>query len=307
MEKVGVVIPVGEGRHENLTEVMRSLEAQTARERISSVAMVADGEGAYGDLLFAREKVDEFSLRIGAVVIPKHEPGLEQPRNVGVRFLEEIAPDSTHVWFMDTDVIVEPDALEQFATAHAKRGIPGEPILVGPYDWLPPGLRQIYQPLKNDPRWPSFYAATGEPVAGDLSAGLACFSGNLIWPIERFKKVGGFWNAIHHGRCEDGELGLRAVAMGVPILFVPKARGYHLDHPRNSDWINAANARDVPMLNARHPWVEKAGMFVVEEDGKRFDVECPCGWKGNTALIWQHQENECPMAIRIEVPDEARA
>lgn len=66
-----------------------------------------------------------------------------------------------------------------------------------------------------------------------------------------------------------------------------------MDHPRNFNWITAANARDVPMLNARHPWVEGEDLFVVEEDGKRFNSRCSCGWEGNTALIWQHQA-ECP-------------
>jgi GT2 family glycosyltransferase len=301
---IGVVIPVGARRAENLTAVLGCLARQTARDQLFGVVLVADGEEAYGDLLMVREEMEDYPLMTAAMMVPKHQPGMEQPRNVGVRVLQSLnerqdEPElrATHVWFMDTDVLVEDDCVEQFLA-----GWMDGSILVGPYDWMPPGVRQPMPALKNDPRWPSFdNAEPKQAITEDLSAGLACFSGNLIWPIDKFVRVGGFWNEIHHGRCEDGELGLRAVAMGVPVTFVPKARGYHMDHPRSMEWIQAANARDVPMLNERHPWVEKSGLFVVEEDGKRFDARCPCGWTGNTALIWQHQENECPLAIKLSV------
>jgi hypothetical protein len=101
-----------------------------------------------------------------------------------------------------------------------------------------------------------------------LNVGLACFSGNLIWPLLDFKRIGGFWNELHHGRCEDGELGLRAVAQGIPISYASLARGWHLDHPTDVAEKMRRNARDVPMLNERHPWVAGHDVFVVEEDGR---------------------------------------
>lgn len=170
-----------------------------------------------------------------------------------------------------------------------------------------------------DPRWISFKEhEPKDTLRGDLSAGLACFSGNLVWPIEEFKRVGGFWEQLHHGRCEDGELGIRAVHMGVPIAFVPTAYAFHLWHSRSREWAERANSIDVPKLNERHPWMEdrcvcgktkdehvgtglgridcagfRKAIFVVEEDGMRFNARCECGWEGNTMLIWKHQ-GECP-------------
>lgn len=292
--KTGAVIPVGAGREENLRAVLRSIEAMGTRP--NRIVLVCDGDDA---MVLEQDVADECpSVRLTAVQMPKHQPGMEQPRNVGVRMLRLIDPQFTHVWFLDSDVILAEDAgIEMFRAMVAQP----DRILIGPYEWLPPGVRVPMVNLKNDPRWPSFRKhSPGEWVTEDLSAGLACFSGNLVWPIDRFLKVGGFWKEIHHGRCEDGELGLRAVAMGVPIGFVRGARGYHLDHPRNQRWIEAANARDVPMLNERHPWVQGSGLFVVEEDGKRFNVACPCGWEGNTAEIWQH-ERKCPEKIVLPV------
>jgi GT2 family glycosyltransferase len=291
---VGVVIPVGPDRHDNLREVLACLNQQTYKPEC--IALVFDGHDCTPEDILGEEAA-KFTTPVMGISLPKHTPGQEQPRNVGVRLLQRFGR-CEYAWFLDSDVLVQADCLEQFRAAkaaapHRTR----EAIILGPYDWLPPGVRQPVQRLKNDPRWPSFDERKEQAVLNDLSAGLACFSGNLIWPISEFARVGGFWNEIHHGRCEDGELGLRAVAMGVPIVFAAEARGWHMDHPRNMEWIEAANARDVPMLNARHPWVQGSGMFVVEEDGKRFDVRCPCGWEGNTALIWQH-ESECPNRIQ---------
>lgn len=264
--------------------------------------------------------------------IPKHEPGKMQPRNVGVRILETQGFD--YVWFVDSDLLFDPAAYANFKAAADI----GPRIMVGPYDWMPPGVRTPLPSLQNDPRWIGFNE--NEPtdvLSNNLAAGLACFSGNLMWPLADFKRVGGFWDELHHGRCEDGELGLRAVAAGMGVSYVRGARAWHMHHEINYDWVVQANARDVPMLNERHPWMEgrcacgmemklhthsgcpeldsngdddepcscgapailhtageqcngfQKALFVVDEDGKRFNTRCICGWEGNSAEIWAHQ------------------
>lgn len=281
---IGVVIPVGPGRAENLVRVLGCLN-ELVGVRPAIVVLVCDGPEAALNV----EPKDGWNLPVVSIHAPRHEPGMEQPRNIGVRELEKFG--CSHAWFLDTDVIFDPGTL----AALAHNLMEQEPdVLVAPYEWLPPGEREPNYSLKNDPRWPSFEANNSEiPDVGDLSAGLACFSGNLVWKIDAFKEVGGFWNELHHGRCEDGELGLRAVAMGKSIGFCKEARGWHLWHPFNSQVVEERNARDVPMLNARHPWVQGEGVFMVEEDGMRFDVKCVCGWEGPTVQIFAHQA-ECP-------------
>lgn len=289
-DKVGMVIPVGQGRNENIEAVLESLTEQipvASFERlVKRIVLIYDGAKHEIDL----DNIPCPSVPISIVELPKHQPGDDQPRNIGVRVLRELSPEIGHVWFLDSDVILDPMAATAYEAALA---LNSHRILIGPYEWLPPGARHRISQLRNDPRWASFESNSPEKtVVEDLSAGLGCFSGNLIWPIDEFERVGGFWNELHHGRCEDGELGLRAVAMGVPIGFVRDARGFHLDHDRNHQWIEDANKRDVPMLNARHPWVQGSGLFMVEKDGTRFDASCPCGWTGNTMEIWTHQ-GEC--------------
>jgi GT2 family glycosyltransferase len=302
VSKTGVVIPVGPGRRENLAVVLRSLAYQNVKPRI--VVLVCDGEDAWlpDDPAILEGAGPEIPVAI--LRTPKHEPGMEQPRNIGTRLLTDLPKRDERfagiekVWFLDTDVIVVSDALERFELAAAQHPKDEQPVLIGPYDWMAPGEALPYgQVAKDDDRWPEFEARRPwEPSRSELSMGLACFSGNLVWPIDRFQEVGGFWNELHHGRCEDGELGLRAVAMGVPIAMVKEARGFHIHHPRNMDWIQATNDIDVPKIKERHGYKElgQGGeeLFVVEEDGHRFNVRCRCGWEGNTAEIWNHQR-EC--------------
>jgi hypothetical protein len=280
----GMVIPFGAGREENLRASLASVEAMSVLPGV--VVIVCDGPGA---ALYGPEW-QRYAMTVVIVNTPrKHEPGLDQPRNIGARTVLACSTGFSHVWFLDSDILVARDCLAHYEAAMLADNT--RRILVGPYEWLPAGTRLPVGEMHNDPRQPSFNShGPSDVTRNDLSAGLACFGGNLVWPLEEFTLLGGFWNELHHGRCEDGELGLRAVACGVPIGFVKEARGWHLDHPVNGEEKMRRNARDVPMLNARHPWVEGEGLFVVEEDGKRFNVRCPCGWEGNTMEIWAHQE-----------------
>lgn len=283
MSNVGVVIPVGPGREENLRMTLGSLAEQTIQPAV--ILLVFDGPEATISTADLPRRTELHFITTDR----KHEPGLEQPRNVGVRTLPDKCKD---VWFIDSDIVLRPDAHAQLLHT---RTISGEDcIIIAPYDWLPEHLRDFtwdgVAGMHNDPRWPSFEEYPADYVSrGKLNDGLACFSGNLMWSRAEFERVGGFWNEIHHGRCEDGELGLRAVAEGVPIAFCREARGFHLAHPINTQLAMQRNARDVPMLNARHPWVEQGGLVVVDKDGKRFDQRCPaCQTLINTIDYWTH-------------------
>jgi hypothetical protein len=276
----GVVIPAGEHRTYNLSLVGKYLSKQTKQP--DEIVLVCDGWSNHWDFT---EHFDSSITRL--VRMEKYEPnGLhEQPRNVGVRWLGD---DIDFAWFLDSDCIPDKGALQAIEDAQAQ----GPPrVLICPYEWLPPDTRKPVHKLYNDPRKNMFQEYDPSHVAvGDLSFALACFSGNLVWPVADFKRVGGYWNEIHTGRCEDGELGLRAASLGVPMSVCPDARAWHLYHERNEALIERRNARDVPMLNARHPWVEEKGIVVTEKDGARFDIVCPsCKEQINTLEIWEHK------------------
>jgi len=275
---LGVVMPVGQGRTDNVSMAMNYIFR--AEDPIETVVAVLDGQ----EVEEPRFKHEKFHY----LRIDKHEPGMEQPRNLGVRELIRIDPEVTHVAFLDSDVMVGHKWRTAIEEAY-EVGTPGR-IMVCPYDWLPAGYRNINPRLRNDPRWPMFDRISPQmSMTGDIGAGLACFSGNLVWPIDEFMRVGGFWSELHHGRCEDGELGLRAVSMGVPISFASQARGWHLWHKVNTPVVLERNKRDVPMLNTRHPWVQQSGVILVDRDGAAFDVLCPgCKQMVPTSIWWAH-------------------
>lgn len=281
---VAVVMPVGPGRLENVLAVLASLKVQSRLP--NQLVLVEDGP----DVGLRNLELDS---RVQRLLCAKHEPGMEQPRNVGARWASYLG--ATHLWFLDSDVVVSPFALEELELA-LEQG-PEDRILVAPYDWAGPGVRE-YVPRGDpriemaDPRWPSF-DTYGPPdvLHYDLGAALACFSGNLLWPVEQFERVGGFHPMLHHGRCEDGELGLRASSLGVGVSFVASARGMHLWHAINHALATERNSRDVPLLNAWHPWVQEQGVIVKEADGARFEWKCPrCGNDVNTLDGWAHVE-----------------
>jgi len=275
----GLVIPATADRLDNLKLVLESVTEGIIIPK--EIVVICDGW---------QPDMQETNLprtQIKYISTFKHEPGRQQPRNIGVRNLI----DSTHVWFLDSDCLVAPDTLEKYqeawlmCTAYDR-------VFIGPYDWMGPDRTTIQPELKNDPRWNMFDKSNpAKSYVGNLGVALGNFSGNLVWPINEFKRVGGFWNELHMGRCEDGELGIRASAMCVPMSLVKDARAYHIHHEVNLPLVYERNKRDVPMINERHPYVEDKGLIVVDRDGKRFDYICShCGEQVNTNESWPHGE-----------------
>lgn len=308
---VGVVITTCAGREENLKRCLQYIgDLRFLHPKIISI--VYDGcspepepRSAYaGD------------IPVWRTCIEKHQPGQTQPRNVGFEEMVKVMPELTHVWFLDSDLIVPSDTLEHFYNGFC--AAPENRILIGPYDWLPEGVIGFIPEMKHmapgqptprgmaDYRWPSFnefgpevvHQAGRPPFDGEdeamargraMGAGLANFSGNLIWPVAEFARVGGFHRDLYHGRCEDGELGLRACEHGIPMSFVRDARGWHVAHPVDMADAIEKNKREIPLLDAMHPWVQNVGLLVVDKDGKRFDWKCPdCDEIFNTLSYWEH-------------------
>ena len=286
----GIVLTAAANRLENLQRTLPLVEA-AAKSHGAEIVCVLDGEEAWplANALFTAAPATAF------VFAQKHRPGMEQPRNLGVRAL---GGDAKQVWFVDSDLIFNSDILQ--ALKHAWDAGPPR-VLIGPYDWGAPGVTTLGGRLEqSDPRNAAFELYSQADVIDSKSsrgeiigAALACFGGNLVWPRDLFEELGGFHPELSHGRVEDGELGLRASEAGVPMSYVAAARALHVWHPRNEKWILETNAREVPLLNQWHPWVQQDGLRVVPEDGLRFNFLCPeCGESVNTGLYWGHYQ-EC--------------
>lgn len=292
---LGVVITAPSSRVDNLRRTVEHLAKTNPRP--VALVVVGDGWMPPEDLSTPFDRL--------LVEIVKHRPGHEQPRNVGVRALRELRPDATHVWFLDSDLIFRPDVLAAYERAYdadpvtaitaPRRTQESTPrsanrVLMGPYEWLTSDVFDCQDDLHTDIRWASFNEHGPEiALINDLGAALGCFGGNLVWPIREFMDVGGFANELSHGRVEDGELGLRAAAAGVPMTLVREARAWHVEHAVNVEWCLQTNAVEVPLLNSWHPWVQDSGYVLTENDGARFDFRCPeCDLIMNSHDVWNH-------------------
>lgn len=287
-----IVIPCGENRLDNLRLVLSHIAEQTVEPK--EVIVVCDG---FDPKIASTHTIKESSeiLSKGIQVIfthnPKHVPGSGtiQPKNAGAWKLDEIDSPSNAILFIDSDIILSPFAMKYYRQAWEHEP---DRILIGPYEWLPENVRVPVEYLHNDPRGTFFEDYDYEYTSvGEINFALANFGGNILYPRKEFKAIGGFWDELSAGRVEDGEMGLRCCAVGIPMAAVPKARGWHLDHPVNHQWKINTNAEEVPKLNARHPWVENEGIFVSDNDGKRFEwIDPKTGIAHNTNEIWNYYD-----------------
>lgn len=273
---IGVVVPTIEARLDNLEKVLYSLIREDHSSYVSDIVVVCDGWN------ISQPLVDHDKIKY--ITILKHEPGQEQPRNVGVRHLT----NCDYVWFLDSDCVVSESAYNAYISAI--KTFPQADIFIGSYN--PTSLEQ-------DPRTPWFQEQNLDPHVYDLSYALACFGGNLVWKIDSFKEVGGFHPDLHMGRCEDGELGLRAASLGKMMVPVKDASVYHIPHSSDLRSKTIKNERDVNLIHEWHGWVEHEGLRVVDKDGKRFDRICPlCGTQVNTGEWWDHEE-QCKKKVCV--------
>jgi len=162
--------------------------------------------------------------------------------------------------FIDSDVILTPDALVHFAEAHEKHP---KAVILGLYHWLPPmqfDYKTVLDPVRfwdivlmNFPKLP--YEGSPGLQGKDLryhnfsddigvlvdNAALGCFSGNIGYPKTVFDAVGGFDEAINRHGGEDADLGLTVQEAGYRFLLYKSIVGYHIWHWRNQE----QNAIDV--------------------------------------------------------------
>jgi hypothetical protein len=311
--RCGVVVPVCPGRKDNVELMLHYLFAPDALKRPEVAVLVLDGPDVE-----IPEVPEHVGSQVGIVQTEqRHEPGREQPRNVGVRVLQQRHPELNYVWFLDADILVGGATMAHLELAYVRAQMQNvEPILVGPYEWLSEGMRAPMPEVRTDFREAMFNELNLQITVSQLGVALGNFGGNLAWPISEFVRIGGFHPQLYMGRCEDGELGLRAASHRIPMMLVKEARGYHMAHAVDHQEAMRRNERDVPLLNSWHPWVQvkctncdavwqggrdtcancggtetKGGLIVTDQDGARFDYVCACGHQVNTLEMWAHMEN----------------
>ncbi len=180
---------------------------------------------------------------------------LPQSRNLGCggglaagerATVERFGPAFTHLWILDDDAVVEPDALEILVTAMERAGAGvAHPQVVdraGLLGWSPGVLDPKIKTLLREPLTPAQYAERAglDPVPFSWSQGIALLVTRLAL------EAVGFHRDDYWVRGEDLEFSLRLTAR-FPGLYVPAARVQHL--PPEGDPV-AARAAEYPKHRA---------------------------------------------------------
>lgn len=165
------------------------------------------------------------------------------------------------VIFLDSDVILNPHALEEHAKLREK--FP-DIVVIGMYHFAMPGhltqnmivddyeknvMGLVPSSLSQGPPQPGidcrvngFTDELSEDKIITHYDGLGFFGGNTSWPVDLFWEIGGYDEKMPSGMGEDAELGQRMrgsidgelVRQPVPVLQYAPIYGVHIHHDR--DW-----------------------------------------------------------------------
>jgi len=154
-------------------------------------------------------------------------------RNQGVRLARR---GTTHIWFLDSDVVLNPQAVENAFRLLASRP---ETVITGKYNWLrnretTPALVMDWEAFKDvgtiaDQRKGWDNDGKEVPCSG------AALSGNLIIPMQAFHATGGFDEDMGGVGGEDCEFGYALNFRNFMMLLSEGIGGLHISHPATYD------------------------------------------------------------------------
>lgn len=276
---ISIIIPVYH-RRKNLELVMASIVGQINDSEEALEVIVADDGGQDN----VPEMLDTFASLITIKYVRMAHDGFQagRMRNLGAK-----CADGGSLLFIDSDVLLNPNAIDNFV--RLRRKYPQD-IICGRYDWLPPMLiamsdvllrwdRVVYTQLPRidmngsmylgyigpDPRYITHPTLFDKEMETREYLTIT-FSGNLLVPRDMFFDVGGFdTEMIGHGG-EDCELGIRLYSYGAKAVFSSAVCGYHIWHSRDQDRNLKELAKNVKYIAEKYD-LQALGLEVREVEG----------------------------------------
>ncbi len=249
--RIGVVIPTRD-RRQNLDSLLTSLRYQTLQ---GFAVVVADDGSTDGTREMVERHVSDPSWGCDLRWVGCGPSGgrRARARNIG---MANLPAGNSLVVMLDSDLILQPTAIEQFAALHVKHP---KDVLLGPVDRLPPmeaakiisyitagdiiGLRGLVPneysvsiPLASDPgklevgpdyRPGFFLGEAGRPVP---MVRYGPVNNNAGWPLSTVCSLGGFDECMQGWGHEDLEFGARAANKGTKCVFQPELWALHVWH-----------------------------------------------------------------------------
>lgn len=264
---IGAVVPV-HNRRSNLELMLTSLEHQTHTDFHLVVADDGSTDGTR-DLVEQRARTAEWAGRLTWVGCgPNQGVRTGRARNIGAANLA----DGSHLLAMlDSDLILQPDAMACFAAAHARHP---QQVLLGLVEWLPPLERSavVAAIAEGDLERLRSRVPRGKPVriegtfvGPELREGLHNLDSehavpmrpewalplNSAWPVDLYWAIGGFDEAMRGYGYQDMEFGARAAKAGAQCLARPELWSLHVWHPKPPKAM-VENQRNLDFYLRRH-------------------------------------------------------
>jgi N-acetylglucosaminyl-diphospho-decaprenol L-rhamnosyltransferase len=210
---VTVVVPVA-GRPVHLARTLRGLADQ--RRQPDRTVVVDMG---HADLEEAPIPVRRVTVASAGSALP-----LALARNVGAGHADE-----GQLVFLDVDCIPHPDLVGDHVAALDR--VP-EAVACGRVRYLRPGWADGPGPIDLDARSDPHPTRPAPPDdVLDTDRHELFWSLNFAVTTVTWRRVGGFDTGYCGYGAEDTDLGLRAAAAGIPLLWVAGATAYHQWHP----------------------------------------------------------------------------
>jgi glycosyltransferase involved in cell wall biosynthesis len=195
-----------------LQQTLKSLEAQSAGSDRYEVVVAIDG--STDDTVDAlRGFTTTYPLRW---VYQRNQGSAAASNTAARQARHEI------LIFLDDDQIASPELVAVHLEVQQRQG----PALIQGFYPLAPGYDRRGASLIYE-RW---LVRSFEPVDRQHPISSAIWSANISLPRELWARVGGFDEGFREYGGEDTDFGMRVAAMGVPVLFEPRALSYHLHH-----------------------------------------------------------------------------
>ncbi len=272
--KISIIIPT-RNRANNLECVLTSLSLQQT-SRDYEVIVVDDRSTDNTE-----DVVKKFpSVRYFKVAGTHNTWNASIPRNLGVKMAS-----GDLLWFLDSDVVVPPNAIEETIKAFIKGS--NARVLIGAYHWLPAqtvtpdDVKNKWQDLiegklpflriekkgmlgQEDIRKVSFdKASDSQQEFYSFTDGLACFGGYLLMTKQTFWAAGGYDESMLAG-VEDGDFGITLFEMGARFSYLKEVCGYHIAHEQPIGRDQNIIAAQVQRLNQKHH------VDMIHESGKAY-------------------------------------
>lgn len=264
MLRASVIVPTC-NRRALLLQTLSSLEQQSVDCRQFEVLVVVDGatDGT-------ADALAHWSGRLNLRWIEVENGGLARARNRGA----EIAVAPVLI-FLDDDQRAMPELVERHIDAHER----GQSVLVqGFYPVDPACLRGGVSRLYERTYRRAMAAAATAP-----SEPFTIWGGNCSVRRDVFQRIGGFDGELFktYG-CEDTDFGLRALAVGIPPVYEPRASSFHLHSCSYASLRRQARQEGaaVARLNARH----RPGLLAAARP-TRLTSALVAGWRRVPALM----------------------